>query len=52
MMTVEVARDHGWWIAHLAYAGQTYRTQGHTLRELREMMALRSLVGCGLGDGD
>lgn len=38
MMTVEVARDRGWWIARLAYAGQTYRTQGHTLRELREMI--------------
>ena len=38
MMTVEVARDRGWWIAHLTYAGQTYHTQGHTLRELREMI--------------
>ena len=38
MMTVEVARDRGWWIAHLTHAGQTYCTQGHTLRELREMI--------------
>ena len=38
MMTVEVARDRGWWIAHLTYAGPTYHTQGHTLRELREMI--------------
>ena len=38
MMTVEVARDRGWWIAHLTYAGQPYHKQGHTLRELREMI--------------